>query len=72
MFLRGDFLEENYKGQRKKTFICILMFSKLAYWTQNKFFITVSMCHYLCFHYQSGMNWKTGVGLGEYGKKRTE
>ena len=37
MFWRGDFLEENYKGQRKKTFICVLMFSKLAYWTQNNF-----------------------------------
>lgn len=35
-FWRGDFLEENYKGQRKKIFICVLMFSKLAY-SQNNF-----------------------------------
>lgn len=30
------------------------------------------MWHYLSFHYQSGMNWKTGVSLGEYRGKRTE
>lgn len=34
--------------------------------------LNMSMWHYLSFHYQSGMNWKTGVSLGEYRGKRTE
>lgn len=67
--LKRWFLEENYKGQRKKIFICVLMFSKLAYWTQNNFCL-ICLCGIIyLFHYQSGMNWKTGVSLESTGKK---